>query len=273
MKKSLLIIVLISACQFRVADEDARESLEDVPIEIRFGDLLVDGRNMHYAYTEQEKDVQLVFIHGSPGSWNAFIDFFKVDSLLRDFDMLSVDRPGFGDSGFGEAEPSLEKQALLIERVLSQFPKKKQILIGHSLGGPVAARMAMDFPEDFDGIILVAPSIDPSLEEEEWYRGAIKTQVGAFFTPKEFEVSNDEILALRGELELMLPLWDKIKVPTIVIQGTEDSLVPKENAAFAKRMISDSLLEVNLLDGVNHFIPWTDPQEITKAIYQLIDGQ
>lgn len=273
MKKSLIILTLISACQFRVTDEDAKESLSSSPVEIQFGNLMVGERNMHYAYTDQKKKYQVVFIHGSPGSWNAFIDFFKVDSLLADFDMLSVDRAGFGDSGFGEAEPSLEKQAFQIEQVLSQFKEKNKILIGHSLGGPVAARLAMDYPNDFEAIILVAPSIDPSLEEEEWYRGAIDTEVGAFFTPKEFEVSNDEILELKAELELMLPLWKKIKVPTIVIQGTEDSLVPKENAAFAKQMISDSLLEVNLLEGVNHFIPWTDPHEITKAIYQIVDGQ
>ena len=64
--------------------------------------------------------------------------------------------------------------------------------------------------------------IDTELEEEGCYRKVIATEVGAFFTPKEFEVSNAEILTLKKELEEMLPLWKQIKIPTIVIQGTDE---------------------------------------------------
>ncbi|HEY5692223.1 MAG TPA: alpha/beta hydrolase [Cyclobacteriaceae bacterium] len=38
------------------------------------------------------------------------------------------------------------------------------ILIGHSLGGTVIARMTMDSPELVDGVVMVAPSIDPEIE-------------------------------------------------------------------------------------------------------------
>lgn len=271
MKKLAFIFLILSACEFRIDDSEAKETLES--IEVQFGDLMVDTRNMHYAYLDQQQDSMLVFIHGSPGSWSAFIDFFKADSLLSQFAMISVDRPGFGESGFGIAEPSLGIQAYQINEVLNQFPDKKKILIGHSLGGPVVARMAMDYPEAYEGIILVAPSIDPDMEKDEWYRKAINTKVGAFFTPKEFEVSNDEILPLKEELNEMLPMWKQIKIPTIVIQGTDDSLVPQENAAFARQMLPDSLLEVYMLEDVNHFIPWSHPEEIIKAIRTIANGQ
>ncbi len=264
------MILLVGACEFRIEDSEAQKTLES--IEIQFGDLMIESRNIHYAFMDQEKNTMIVFVHGSPGSWSAFIDFFKADSLLNQFDMLSVDRPGFGDSGFGEAEPSMEIQAYQINQVLKKFPKKKMILVGHSLGGPVVARMAMDYPDAYSGIILVAPSIDPEMEKDEWYRKAINTKVGAFFTPKEFEVSNDEIMPLKNELNEMLPLWSQIRVPTIVIQGTKDSLVPKENADFAREMLADSLLKVEMLEDVNHFIPWTHPEEIIKAIQGIANG-
>ncbi|MEQ8904688.1 alpha/beta hydrolase [Ekhidna sp.] len=270
MKKALGILLLLSACEFRMDDETARKNLEP-SVKIQFGDLAVGDRNVHYAFVDRQKEHLLVFVHGSPGSWNAFIDFFKADTLLHEFDMIAIDRPGFGGSGFGAAEPSLEKQAYQMNEVLKGFSGKQIILIGHSLGGPVIARMAMDYPNAYKGLILVAPSIDPELEEEGWYRKVISTEVGAFFTPKEFEVSNAEILTLKKELEEMLPLWKQIKIPTIVIQGTEDALVSKENAAFAKTMIPDSLLYVNLLEDANHFIPWSHPEEIVKAIRQLAD--
>ncbi|WP_462251438.1 alpha/beta fold hydrolase [Ekhidna sp.] len=271
MKKIILLSLIISACEFRIEDSEAQETLDS--IDIQFGDLNVDDRNMHYAYMDQNKDTLIAFVHGSPGSWSAFIDFFNADSLLNRFDMLSIDRAGFGNSGFGIAEPSMQVQAFQINEVLNQFPSKKKILIGHSLGGPVVSRMAMDFPDQYIGMILVAPSIDPEMEKDEWYRKAINTKVGALFTPKEFEVSNDEIMPLKKELEDMLPLWEQIKIPTIVIQGTDDSLVPKENADFAEKMLPDTLLTVSLLDGANHFIPWSHPKEIIKAIQDLSNGQ
>ncbi|MEO9870074.1 alpha/beta fold hydrolase [Ekhidna sp.] len=273
MKKVIILLLILNSCEFRMDDEDAQEELETTATRIEFGDLLVEERNIHFAFTEQGKELLITFVHGSPGSWNAFIDFFKADSLLNNADILSVDRAGFGDSDYGNAESSLKKQAFQINEVIKKFPQKRILLIGHSLGGPVVARMAMDYPQAYNGIILVAPSIDPEMEKKEWYRKVIDTKFGALLTPKEFEVSNDEIITLKEELELMIPLWDQIKIPTIVIQGTDDSLVPKENADFAKRMLPDSLLEVNLLEGVNHFIPWSHPQEIIKAIYTLADDR
>ncbi|SNT11664.1 Pimeloyl-ACP methyl ester carboxylesterase [Ekhidna lutea] len=269
MKKVIFLIAVCVGCEFRISDEDAKEDFRDNTVAISFGNLELEGRSIHYAFTNQGRDKLAVFIHGSPGSWNAFIDFFKNDTLLIDFDLLAIDRPGFGGSGFGEVERSIKAQASFMNQAIAQFEQDVKVIIGHSLGGPVAARMAMDFPENYHGMVLVAPSIDPELEEEEWFRKVIDTKVGAFFTPKEFEVSNAEIMGLKEELEEMLPLWEQIIIPTIIIQGSEDSLVPKENAAFAKRMLSDTILEVNLLEDVNHFIPWTHPQEIVDAIRKL----
>ena len=269
----LTVIACLSSCiEFKISDEEAKEALNESSADIHFANLQVDGRNMHYAYTKGGKEALVVFVHGSPGSWSAFIDYFKADSLLKKVDFLAVDRAGFGNSGYGTAEPSIEKQAMQIKEVIDQFAHARKILIGHSLGGPVIARMAMDYPQDFDGLVLVAPSIDPAMEKDEWYRGAIDTKVGAFFTPKEFEVSNDEIMPLKEELELMLPLWEKIQVPTVVIQGTKDRLVPKENADFVASMLPDSLVEIVMLEGANHFIPWSHDKEIRKAIYQLTDS-
>lgn len=273
---SILIILLFipKACiEFRMSDEEAIEEFSDLVIKPSFGDLSVERRNMHYAYIDQGKDALIIFIHGSPGSWNAFIDFFKADSLLKDMDMLSIDRAGFGRSDFGKAEPSLQIQAKQIHDVIQQFDHSTKVLIGHSLGGPIIARLAMDYPSSYDGLVFVAPSIDPNLEKEEWYRTIIKSGVGKLFTPTEFIVSNEEIMPLKKELELMTGMWEKIQIPTVIIQGTEDSLVPKENVDFALKMLPDSLLTIKMLEGENHFIPWRNAGVITEAIYQMVAPQ
>jgi pimeloyl-ACP methyl ester carboxylesterase len=67
----------------------------------------------------------------------------------------------------------------------------------------------------------------------------------------------------------MEPLWSKIKANTIVIQGNEDTLVPPGNAAFAKKMITNAPVEVVMKEGMNHFVPWNNPQLIRDAILKL----
>lgn len=266
------VLFLTGCIDFRMTDEDVLSGFDEYDKKPSFSNLIIKDRPIHYAYINQGKETLIIFIHGSPGSWSDFIEFFKADSLLEAMDIAAVDRPGFGHSGFGKAETSLEKQAYLLNEALSQFSHQKKILIGHSLGGPVIARMAMDYPMEYDGLIFLAPSIDPDLEKKEWYRKAIKTKVGGFFTPKAFEVSNDEILTLRSELEKMIPYWGRIRIPSIVIQGTKDRLVPKENADFARKMLADTLVEVRMLKGVDHFIPWTNEEEIIMAIRHLTDS-
>jgi len=267
-----LPLLFTSCLEFRTSDEKAKEQLSETNTSIAFGNLLVGDKNMHYAYSETDNEDLVVFVHGSPGSWNAFIDFFKADSLLEEVDMLSVDRPGFGESDFGQAEGSLEKQAELIAAVVNEFHHIRVVLVGHSLGAPVIARMVMDNPYRYHGLVLVAPSIDPEMEKEEWYRSVIDTKLGEVVTPVAFKVSNEEILQLKEELNLMVPLWEKIQIPTMLIQGTKDRLVPKENADFAERMLPDSILKVRRLEDVDHFIPWSHPNEITNAIQKILDG-
>lgn len=229
----------------------------------------VDSSQVHFVYINNHRSNLAVFIHGSPGSWSAFIDYLKNDTLLQEFDMLAIDRPGYGRSDPGIAEPSMERQALLMAKVIEQFDQPHKVLIGHSLGGPVIARIAMDYPELVGGLLFLAPSIDPEQEKYEWYRTWIDTKVGGWVTPADFWVSNEEILPLKAELQKMLPLWNTIKVPSIVIQGTRDRLVPKENAKFARKMLNDSLIEIRYIQEANHFIPWSYHNQVVQGIIDL----
>lgn len=259
------------SCQFSISEEKVRKEFKSREITPELSQLKVGERTMNYAYLDHNKETLAVFIHGSPGSWNAFIDFFKNDSLVSEVDLVSIDRPGFGLSDPGVPEPSMQQQARLIHEVIRQFDHERILLIGHSLGGPVIARLAMDYPQAYNGLIFVAPSIDPEMEKEEWYRSWIKTRVGGWFTPEGFWVSNEEIVTLKDELTQMIPLWKYIQVPSIVIQGKKDMLVPWENAEFAQKMLGEhTQIQVRYLEKVNHFIPWSHPETIVQAIFDFL---
>jgi pimeloyl-ACP methyl ester carboxylesterase len=213
----------------------------------------------------------VVFVHGSPGSLSAFIDFMADTALLAHAQLITLDRPGFGASNFGYAEPSLEKQAALLKPILEKHKAQRPIiLVGHSLGGPLIARMAMDYPGLVDGLVMVAPSIDPELEPDEWFRGPLATPFLKWMLPRSIRASNDEIYKLKPELEEMLPLWSGIKAKTIVIQGKKDSLVPPANADFAKKMMTGAEVKVVMVDGMDHFVPWNHPYLIRDAILEML---
>ena len=80
-----------------------------------------------------------------------------------------------------------------------------------------------------------------------------------WFTPSALRVCNQEIIPLKEELEEMMTGWKGINIPVSIVQGEEDNLVPKENAYFAKSMMSTNLkVETLMVKGGNHFILWNE---------------
>lgn len=234
----------------------------------------VQGVKMNYAEIGLDSLPVAFFVHGSPGSWGGFIDFMKDSVLLKKVKMVAVDRIGFGNSDFGNGEKSLIVQAELLKPIVAKYKKtgKKIILIGHSLGGPMIARMAMDYPELIDNLIIVAGSIAPDLEpNEKWFRIPMDFMPISLLIPASFRASNREILYLKPELEKMLPLWKNIRQPVIVIQGGKDILVSPKNADFAEKMLVNAKsLKIVRVDTMNHFVPWSHPQLIKKAILESL---
>lgn len=228
---------------------------------------------LHYAHVGETNKPLVVFIHGSPGAWNAFSHFMKSPQLLEKAQLVSVDRPGYGKSGFGAWESSLITQVQLIHKTFSHASDAQPILVaGHSYGGPIAARLAMEYPDKVSGLIMVAPSIDPDLEKHQWYQRAAKSWFIRWALPKDLRVANEEIWPLRNELQKQAGLWQNIQCPVTVLQGTEDRLVPAGNANYAQKKLQHLQPPPNifLLEGVDHFIPWSHPEIMGETILNML---
>ncbi len=182
MKKRHAIVFLLCTgffvtCQmeflkFRKSEEEQRAYLKERGrTDVHFGTYQVNGRSIHYTKSGTPNVSLVLMVHGSPGSSDAMLDYLADTNLTKRALVITVDRPGFGYSDFGDAERSLTAQAQQLLPLLEMYrtPRKKTILIGHSYGGPLIARMAMDFPELVDGLVIVAGSIDPALEPEFWW--------------------------------------------------------------------------------------------------------
>jgi pimeloyl-ACP methyl ester carboxylesterase len=267
-----LMVTFHSCMTFRMSEKEINKFFADKKIKGTQHSYKKGFREMHYVKTGDETKPLIVFLHGSPGSLSAFIDFLADTTLLHQTLLITADRPGFGYSNFGVAEPSLQKQGELLKPILEEYKNNRPIiLVGHSLGGPLIARMAIDYPDLVDGLILVAGSIDPDLEPNEtWFRAPLSTPFLSWILPRSFRASNDEIYKLKPELEAMKPLWKKIKCPVIVIQGGKDSLVSPRNADFAKKMLVNAPVEFVIVKDMNHFVPWSNPELIRAAILRMI---
>ena len=265
-----LMILLDSCVQFRMSTKEIDQYFADKPAKGVTGSYYVGNQKINYLTVGSDTLPLAVFVHGSPGSLSAFIDFMGDPQLVEKVQVISVDRPGFGASNFGYAEPSIQKQAAELKPILEKHRHQRPvILIGHSLGGPVIARMAMDYPDLVDGLVFVAASIDPDLEPNEWFRGPLATPFLKWLLPRSLKASNDEIYQLKPQLQQMIPMWSKVKANTIVIQGSVDELVHPGNADFAKRMITNAPVKIVLMDSMNHFVPWSNPELIREAVLEL----
>jgi pimeloyl-ACP methyl ester carboxylesterase len=237
-----------------------------------FGTSEFDGETIHYTHVGDTTKPLVFFVHGSPGASDAFLNYLADTSLSQICQMISVDRLGFGESS-GKGEVSIERQAAVLKPIIKKYQNgEKVILVGHSLGGPVIARMAMDYGELLDGLVIIAGSIDPKLEPNEWFRPALQYPPLRWFMNSAFAASNVEIMPLVGELEKMMPLWEKITIPVSVIQGTKDDLVPVGNADFAEKMLINSKkVDIQRIEGENHFVLWSQPEITNQVIYRLLE--
>jgi pimeloyl-ACP methyl ester carboxylesterase len=269
-----LMLLMDSCMQFRMSKTEINDFFKGKMYAGNEYSYYVGRQKINYLVAGSDSLPLLVFVHGSPGSLSAFIDFMDDTVLLEKVQMISVDRPGFGASNFGYAEPSIEKQSQDLKPILVKHKNNRPLyLLGHSLGGPLIARMAADYPELVDGLIFVAPSNDPKLEPDEWFRGPLSTPFLKWMLPRSLRASNDEIYQLKPQLEDMIPMWQKITCKSIVIQGDKDELVPAANAEFTKKMLVNAPCEVVMYPGMNHFVPWTHPFLIRNAILYMAENK
>lgn len=206
----------------------------------------------------------LLFIHGSPGSWDAFIAYMCDPDLVSRFHMISVTRPGYAGRTRGRAVPSLADQVEAVSRVIP--PGSSATLVGHSLGAPIAARLAMDFPEKVSRLVLLSASVHPGLEKVTWYQHVANWPGISWMLPGIVKVCNRELIPLKNELEKLEPRWQEIQNPVTAIHGTEDRLVPVENINYLRQNIPSGQLRIRLLPDADHFIPWTHFGEIKESL-------
>ncbi|MFN8344489.1 MAG: alpha/beta hydrolase [Spirosomataceae bacterium] len=266
-----VLALIVSSCfTTRLTDEQMRTyfAKSAYPPQRHFYEAV--GRQLHYVSAGDSLRPPVLFVHGSPGSWDNFKAFLKDTFLLKHCRLLSADRPGFGEAAKGGAEEELPLQAEALLPIL-KTQKQPVVLVGHSYGGPVIVQMAILYPQYVKGLVIVAGSVDPALEPANWYRYPLKFTPLRWAIPPFLRSSNDELLPLEKELQKMKPQWASIRCPVVVVQGGKDVLVAPENAQFIKQQLPQVRVTTIWKENMNHFVPWSDPDLIVEGIKRALD--
>jgi pimeloyl-ACP methyl ester carboxylesterase len=256
--------------KFRMSDSEAKEKFSKNNIALTTEFITIDGFKRHYAKTGSDSLPTLFFVHGSPGGWTAFEKYMQDKDLLSKYRMISVDRPGFGYSQFGDSK-NLDEQSKLISPIAKMFQNGKPMYaVGHSLGGPMIVKLQMDNENLFTGLVLLAASNDPNEEKPERWRYVMKATPLSYLLPGAFRPSNKELVYLKTDLKYLDKEWEKITCPVWIIHGDKDTFVPPGNVEYTKKKLTKAKsVEVKILPGARHFIPWEQYGDIKDVLMKL----
>jgi pimeloyl-ACP methyl ester carboxylesterase len=129
----------------------------------RFAEL--EGIRIHYHDTGVRTAAAgerppLVLLHGGgPGAsgWSNFSQ--NVPGLAEHFRVLVVDQPGYGKSDKPVVKDGVwTYNAWALDELLGSLGIERAHLVGNSLGGGTALKMALDFPDRVDRLVLMGPA-------------------------------------------------------------------------------------------------------------------
>ncbi len=211
---------------------------------------------------------RIIYVHGSPGDATAFAD--DLVEPMPGFESISIDRPGYGGARGTGAVPSFEAQARAIEPLLVERGGRWPILVGHSLGGPIVARAAADYPDRVGGLVIVAGSLDPQLEKLRWFNHLAGAPPVRWVMPGLLRTSNAEMFAALEQTTMLAAVLDRVRCPVAIVHGARDGLVPAANVAYMQRTLTNAAsIRAEILEKQGHFLVWN--REGRAAVRRAID--
>ncbi|OAA31823.1 hypothetical protein AT15_03055 [Kosmotoga arenicorallina S304] len=115
----------------------------------------INGKRIHYVQKNEKSEKTIFFIHGNFASWRWFKP--SLDILPTEFRGIALDMPNFGYSDWID-EAKIETYAKYVSEFMKKLGTNKAIVVGHSLGGAVAQKVAIDNPEIVEKVLLIDPA-------------------------------------------------------------------------------------------------------------------
>lgn len=261
--------------------------------------------SFHWLEAGRDNDRALVLLHGFLA--HSFAYRKVVDSLAERYRVIVPDLPAHGrDRTFRGpgVEPTIEHLIDWFEHFLETVVADQPYsLVGHSLGallcfiagreherfepirkiGLISPGIRIGVPQWTSRIFDFIPSGLASLgatelgfrlyEPIQWRKSRMtRRETAIYLEPLKDSERLDFMLKLGGDLmdePDRLPGAHRVDVPTLIITGEKDHLLPVENIQLLNSVIPDSRLEV--LDGVGHCPMEDTPGEFTRLLVDFLE--
>ena len=231
----------------------------------------------------------VVFFHGAGGLLrdNPFLD-----QLARGYHVFAPEWPGYGESAGEELLEDMLDFTLHGWDLVEALGLKQPHLIGHSMGGMIAAEMACIAPHDLARLVLVGPAglwmdehpipdifallpykiaevlfHDPQQGQALLTGGADLSDMEAL---KEFYIGSQRRLAMAGKILFPIPnrrlskrLY-RLTAESLVLWGASDRLIVPAYAERWKTLIPHARLEV--IGDAGHMLPYEQPDTFVRAV-------
>jgi pimeloyl-ACP methyl ester carboxylesterase len=272
----LLLIVATAAAQKPAKSEQSRYTS-------------LNGTRIHYQNYGKGPEA-LVLIHG----WTCNLDYWR--DQIPDFEkrsrVIAIDLPGHGQSDKPQIAYTMDLFARAVDAVMRDAGVKRAVLVGHSMGTPIARQFYRNYPKKTLAIVIVdgalrpfgdrktmegfmAPLRGPNYKEAGAQMFAmmagphlateLKERIQASFlnTPQHVLVS-----AMEGMADDSIWGQDKINVPVLAILA-RSPFYPPDTEQFYRSIAPK--LDFQMWDDVGHFLMMEQPKRFNEAVITFLD--
>ena len=263
----------------------------------------LDKARVHYV-NYGKGDEALVLIHGWTQNTDAWRD--QAGEFAKRYRVIALDLPGHGksdkprftDEAVPKGQPSrpfnynMDLFARAVDAVMRDAKVKRAVLMGHSMGTPVARQFYRKYPDKTLAIVVVDGSLRPFGNKEMMdqmlsgfrgpkYQEAVSQMMTAISGPglspevkgRINTASNNTpqyvlVSAFEGMAEPSIWGEDPINLPVLAVMAKSPFFPPNVEESF--RGIAPKM-DFQMWDAVGHFLMMEKPQEFNAAVLQWLE--
>lgn len=283
------------------------DEFEDMPhAAFASGEYFTTASGYRIHYTVQGQGAPIVLIHGFMDclqTWRR-----NLNALTRTHRVFALDVLGFGSSDRVQ-EPiyTLKQQAQIFGEFFAAQNITGAVVIGHSMGGALACQLAYDFPDLVHKLVLIAPAtylyaafprhgLKPIPRRvSRGVLGLYEKWQGARANPVSFaygdpaRITQDavelrkQMLRVRGTHDALIAMSNSnreadvphqlkhVQVPTLIIWGKRDRVVPERHAYRHYRELPNARLE--WIETAGHLPHEEEPETVNALLHDFLQKE
>lgn len=256
---------------------------------------LSTGLRVHYAEQGDREGEAIIFLHAYVDSWFSYSRVLPL--LSAEYHAFAPDQRGHGDSDKPQCSYTADDYAADVDAFLEAVGIEKATLVGDSSGGIIAQRVALDYPHRVSRLVLIgSPTTlvnnEAVMEAGEQMLAGLEDPIPPEFVRKFIlgtihDPVPEEFLSTAVSQSLKVPtrVWrdyyegvlltvndtarlGEIGVPTLILWGEQDVLLPREEQEWRAAAIPNATLRVYPETG--HLSHWVRPEWVVRDLQAFL---